>query len=49
MKLLFILFACICLHSPQPSKEEKQKTAKTPKKEKKASAQLAPSILIVNF
>lgn len=48
MKLLLIMLAFVCLHSPQPGKDSKKKAA-TPKKETKRSFNLAPSILIINY
>ena len=52
MKLLLMLFACVCLHKPDPTTKEtkKQKEVKTAKKEKKATYnKLAPSIIIINY
>jgi len=48
MKLLIMMFVCLCLNNvPQPDSAAKKKAA-PPKKEKRASINLAPSILI-NF
>jgi hypothetical protein len=55
MKLLLMLFACVCLNKPEPTCKEaketkKQKEVKAAKKQQKATFnKLAPSILIINY
>ena len=51
MKLLLIMFACLCMNKPEPTKQDKkQKEVKTTKKEQKATYnKLAPSIIIINY
>jgi hypothetical protein len=48
MKLLMMMFVCVCLNNPPQTDSVKQKKGSAPKKEKRASINLAPSILI-NF
>ena len=48
MKLLIMMFACLCLNNPPQTDSAKQKKAAPAKKEKRGSVNLAPSILI-NF
>ena len=48
MKLLLIMFACLCLQKPDPEKKEK-KDAKPKKETKKTYNKMAPSIIIINY
>jgi hypothetical protein len=49
MKLLLILFACVCLQNPPQTDSTAKKKTTPPKKEKRASLRMAPSILILDF
>ncbi|MBB1284237.1 hypothetical protein HRH25_07630 [Flavisolibacter sp. BT320] len=55
MKLLLMLFACVCLNKPEPTCKEAKETKKPqevkgPQKQQKATFnKLAPSIIIINY